>query len=65
MWSSVMDLVASGGDGVVDEVQRSAVNSRVRSTSSFTSSGEAEGWLEEAWAVGASGVGLRWHLAVK
>jgi hypothetical protein len=58
MWLLATDLVAFGGYGVVDEVRRSAVTSRARSALSFASSGEAEGWLEEAWAVGASGVGL-------
>jgi hypothetical protein len=65
MWLSATDLVASSGDGVVNEVWRSAVTSRARSALLFASSGEAEGWLEEAWAVGASGVGLRRCLAAQ
>jgi hypothetical protein len=53
------DAGVHGGDGVHDEIRRSAVISRAWSASLFASSVEAEGWLERTWAVGASGGDLR------
>jgi hypothetical protein len=57
--------VVSGEDGLHNEIRRSAVNSRAWSASLSASSGEAEGWLEGAGSVGASGGGLRRHLVVQ
>jgi hypothetical protein len=42
MWSTMTDLVASGGYGVVDEVRRSAENSRAWLTCSFVSWSDEE-----------------------
>jgi hypothetical protein len=54
------DLGASGGDGVVDEVRRDAVISRVWSTGSFGSWSDKETRPEEVRAAGASGT-MRCH----
>jgi hypothetical protein len=59
------DAGVPGGDRVHDEIRRSAVISWAWSASLFVSSGEAEGWLEGAWAVGALDVGLRRRLGAQ
>jgi hypothetical protein len=41
------DAGVPSGDGVHDEIRRSAVISRAWSASPFASSGEAERWLEQ------------------